>query len=53
MDKHKCAICGYIYDPDIGDIDGAVDEGTYFFELPESWECPMCGADSSMFDPIK
>ena len=52
MDKYKCLICGYIYDPAEGDPDGAIDAGTPFEELPEDWECPVCGAGKDEFEVV-
>ncbi|MDD3622590.1 MAG: rubredoxin [Methanofollis sp.] len=49
MDRYQCTICGYIYDPEKGDPDGAVGPGTSFEDLPEDWTCPVCGAAKSDF----
>lgn len=45
MTKWICSICGYIYD------EGK--EGVPFAQLPDSWTCPLCGADKSAFAPEK
>jgi len=50
MDKYVCTICGYVYDPAQGDPDSGVAAGTSFEDLPDDWECPVCGADKSQFD---
>lgn len=52
MDKYKCIVCGYIYDPAIGDPDNNVKPGTAFEALPEDWVCPECGAPKSEFEKI-
>jgi len=52
MDKFKCVVCGYIYDPAIGDPDSGVDAGVAFNDLPDDWICPMCGAEKDMFEKI-
>jgi rubredoxin/putative ubiquitin-RnfH superfamily antitoxin RatB of RatAB toxin-antitoxin module len=52
MKKWKCSICGYIYDPAIGDPDNGVKPGTAFEEIPEDWVCPTCGATKDMFEPV-
>lgn len=44
MDKYKCKVCGYIYDPEIGDVKNDIKPGTPFTELPKIWRCPRCGA---------
>ncbi len=48
--KHKCLICGYIYDPDQGDPDNGVMVGTAFNALPDDWVCPVCGAGMDQFE---
>ncbi len=52
MDKYKCVVCGYIYDPAEGDSDSGVKPGTAFENLPDDWVCPMCGAEKDMFEKI-
>jgi rubredoxin len=49
MDKWECSVCGYIYDPEIGDPEHNVAAGTSFEKLPEDWVCPVCGAPKSQF----
>ncbi len=49
MQKYKCTVCGYIYDPAIGDPDGGIQPGTRFEDIPDSWVCPVCGAKKSEF----
>ena len=50
MDKYKCTICGYVYEPEKGDTDSGIQPGTPFDKLPEDWVCPVCGADKSAFE---
>lgn len=50
MDKYKCTICGWIYDPAQGDPDGGIAPGTPFEKIPDGWVCPVCGADKSAFE---
>lgn len=52
MDKYKCLVCGYIYDPAKGDPDNGVAAGTPFDKLPDGWVCPECGAPKSEFEKI-
>jgi len=49
MDRWQCEACEYIYDPKIGDPDGHIAPGTAFEDIPDDWECPVCGVDKSMF----
>jgi rubredoxin len=53
MQKWRCTICDYIYDPEIGDPDGDVDPGTPFEDLPDDWVCPDCGVEKDMFEPVE
>jgi rubredoxin len=50
MDKYVCQICGYVYDPAAGDPGNGIEPGTPFDELPDSWECPVCGASKEDFE---
>ena len=49
MDKYICALCGYVYDPSLGDPDEGIAPGTAFEDLPETWTCPVCGASKEEF----
>jgi rubredoxin/flavin reductase (DIM6/NTAB) family NADH-FMN oxidoreductase RutF len=51
MTKYVCAVCGYLYDPEVGDPDGKIPPGTPFDELPNNWECPVCGVGKIQFSP--
>jgi len=50
MDRYVCTICGYVYDPAQGDPDSGVAPGTKFEDLPDDWECPVCGASKADFE---
>lgn len=39
-----CDTCGWVYDPEEGDPDGGLPAGTSFEEIPDDWQCPVCGA---------
>ncbi|PWJ71607.1 rubredoxin [Ruminococcaceae bacterium R-25] len=51
MQKYVCAICGYEYDPEIGDPDSGIAPGTAFEDIPEDWKCPVCGVGKENFQP--
>ena len=38
--KYVCDICGYVYDPEVGDPDNGVAPGTPWEDVPEDWVCP-------------
>ncbi len=50
--SYKCNICGWVYDPAKGDADGGIQPGVPFEELPDTWVCPVCGADKSQFEKV-
>ncbi|RKX68921.1 rubredoxin [candidate division WOR-3 bacterium] len=52
MDKFRCTICGYIYDPAVGDTANGIEPGRPFESLPDTWACPECGADVTLFERI-
>ena len=53
MAKYRCTVCGYIYDPELGDPDGSIAPGTSFEDIPDDWECPVCGAAKSEFEKVE
>jgi rubredoxin len=52
MSKYKCSVCGYIYDPELGDPESNIPPGTPFEKLPDDWSCPVCGAAKVDFNKI-
>ncbi len=51
MKKYICDVCGYVYDPVIGDPDSGIAPGTPFEQIPADWVCPECGAGKDNFSP--
>ena len=49
MEKYRCVICGYIYDPEEGDPSDGIKAGTKFEDLPVDYICPVCGAGKDEF----
>ena len=52
MKKYKCEVCGYIYDPQLGDPDNGIEPRTAFEDLPEDWACLLCQEGKAVFEPI-
>lgn len=44
LKKYECTACGYVYNE--------ADEKIPFADLPDDWECPICGAKKSEFEEI-
>ena len=49
MDKYVCP-CGYVYDPAAGDPDNGVAPATAWEEVPEDWDCPVCGLGKDSYE---
>ena len=47
--KYVCDLCGWEYDETVGDPDNGIAPGTKFEDLPEDFECPLCGAGKDSF----
>jgi flavin reductase (DIM6/NTAB) family NADH-FMN oxidoreductase RutF/rubredoxin len=50
--RWRCTVCGYIYDPAVGDPEGGIEPGTAFEDIPDDWVCPVCGAGKEDFEPV-
>lgn len=50
--EHVCIICGYTYDPEIGEPENGISEGTAFDDLPDDYVCPVCGAAKEYFKAV-
>jgi rubredoxin len=49
---YVCTICGYTYDPEIGEPSMGIPPGTPFEDLPEDFTCPICGASKEYFKEV-
>lgn len=50
--KYQCTVCGFIYDPEEGDPDSGIEPGTAFEDIPDDWQCPICGVTKNDFSPV-
>lgn len=50
MKKYICNVCGWIYDPAVGDPEGNIAPGVAFADLPEDWVCPVCSVGKDEFE---
>ena len=53
MEKYRCTVCEYIYDPALGDPENGIAPGTAFEDLPDGWICPVCGEGKWAFEPLE
>ncbi|NPD88961.1 MAG: rubredoxin [Asgard group archaeon] len=51
--KWICTLCGYVYDPALGDPDAGIEPGTVWEDVPDDWVCPECGAEKADFEPFE
>jgi len=52
MEKWRCTLCGYIYDPTKGAPEDGVAPGTAWDDVPATWLCPECGAPKDLFEKV-
>ena len=52
MKKYECNVCGWVYDPQVGDPDNGIQPGTAFEDLPDDWTCHECGVGKDDFSPV-
>lgn len=48
--KYVCTICGWEYDESAGYPKGGIAPGTPWSEVPEDFECPLCGVGKDSFE---
>jgi len=51
--KYHCKVCGYVYDPELGDPEHGIPAGTPWHEVPEDWHCPTCKAGKDKFEGME
>ena len=47
--KYVCNVCGYVYDKEAGCPEAGIAPGTPWSEVPEDFECPLCGVAKDEF----
>ncbi len=52
MKKYECEVCGYVYDPAVGDPEHGIAPGTPFDKLPADWVCPLCSVGTDQFKEV-
>ena len=49
MKKYVCDVCGWVYDEAEGYPEEGYAPGTKWEDLPDDFECPLCGASKDDF----
>jgi rubredoxin len=52
MYQSQTSNCGYIYNPDKGCKKRKVPAGTKWEDVPDDFQCPVCGVTKKMFRPL-
>ena len=52
MKKYVCNVCGYVYDPTVGDPANGIEPGIVFEDLSDNYLCPECRANKSNFSLV-
>lgn len=52
MKKYVCDVCGWVYDPAVGDPENGIEPGTAFEDIPDDLVCPLCGVGKDEFSPV-
>lgn len=50
MAEYECKVCGWIYSEAEGAEEQGVAPGTKWAAVPDSFECPLCGAGKEDFE---
>ena len=49
MVKYVCEVCGYVYDPVVGDPENGIAPNTAWEDVKEDWVYPVCGVGKDQF----
>ena len=47
--KYVCEVFGWVYDEELGAPEYGIEPGTAFNDLPDDFECPLCGVGKENF----
>ena len=48
---YVCDVCGWEYNEEEGFPELGIEAGTSFADLPDDFECPLCGVGKDSFSP--
>ena len=52
LHRHECGVCGYIYEPSVGDVKRNIHSNTAFESIAADWRCHVCNAKKKVFADI-
>ena len=52
MSKYVCTVCGWEYDEEVGLAEKGIEKGRKFEDLPEDFQCELCGVGKDMFEKL-
>jgi len=47
--KYVCGVCGWVYDEEEGSPENDIAPGTKWDDIPDDFECPVCGVGKDQF----
>jgi len=50
MAEYVCKVCGYVYSEENGCEEQGVASGTKWEDVPDDFECPICGVGKDEFE---
>ena len=50
MAVYVCSVCGWEYDEEKGCPEMGIEPGTKFEDLPDDFECQLCGVGKDQFE---
>jgi rubredoxin-NAD+ reductase len=51
--KYICDVCGWEFDGKMCDPDHGIDVSVAFDDLPDDFQCPLCGVGKDQFSPVE
>ena len=52
LHRYECGVCGYVYEPSVGDAKRNIAAGTAFEAIASDWRCPVCNTKKKAFADI-
>ena len=53
MKKYTCDVCGWEYDPAVGNAEAGIAPGTAWEDVAADFVCPLCGVGKDEFSAVQ